>query len=191
MRDYIAVYLVQMEPDPANGIFGVQPPPVFGTVRYSVFFADQNAADDWIANVFPFYSSIFLPPSSPARWYFMLDKEKFIGWLNVAGIYNALTFDEGVAPDNYTQIPPRGSGVNSITEKSPNYGGATASSGSHSGGTLTMSIGGYLELIYEQLLAKGAIAHAQMVKQILDDWTARKITDAEALTRLDAVSRLL
>jgi len=152
-----------------------------------MFFASRDAAQKYADTDFMLQTSnLFLTPTI-SQWYFMLDKEKFIGWLNVAGAFNVLTFDEGIAPDNYTQIPPRGSGVNSIVEKSPKYGGKTTSAGKGTPAPVTLSLGAYLYAIWQSCLQKGALLQANTVKSILDDWTAGTITDATALDRLNAI----
>jgi hypothetical protein len=130
------------------------------------------------------------------RWY-GFDRDLFIGWLNQAapGINNFDLFVNGNSADPSDREVivscPRGSGMSSVSEKSRNYGGPIQSAepeASKGAPAFTLSIGAYLELIYEQLLAKGDQLHANTVKSILDQWNAGKITDAEALDELNHIS---
>jgi len=187
LRDYISLWMIQMEPDPGNGIYGVAPPPVVGTQRYTVFFGSRAEADAWIVTVYPSYASIFLAPSTPAQWYMILDKEKFIGWMNLVGIYNVIQLDEGVAPNNYTQIPPRDSGINSKVEKKASYGGKTGSAGSGTP-SFQLSVAAYLQEIILTLRSKGRLLLATVVQNILDDLVAGKINDQQALDRLEQIN---
>lgn len=177
-----------MDPDPANGIYGVAPVPIVGTQRYTVFLPDLDAANAWIRDVYPSYSSIFLTPFDPVRQYFILNKENFLAWLNVAGIYNNLTLNTG-QPDDFSQnFSPRGSGVNAVQEKRADYGANQPPAAAKGTPTISLGLDEYLALIYQQLLDVGRIAKADIVLQIKKDFDAGKIDKTEALDRLTAAN---
>jgi hypothetical protein len=189
VRDYVRVWTVWLSFQPTP-----PPDPAFNVTQ---FYETKDAADADIA----LYSGQpdFILHLSDWRWY-KLDAKSFIRWLNLTGIGNYQLLIDGTQSIDLTDErilvnSPRQSGCNSAVEASPDYGGtvkeAAARKVTGGSGSFVLSLGGYLELIYEQLLAKGQIAHADMVKSIRDKWIAGEITDAEALTQLEAVSRLL
>jgi hypothetical protein len=191
VRDYVqtnALWTFQTDPNPPNNEISngtVMLDPKIDVVEY-VNNSFNTSAPGFRYEVYPTWIGL------DARFV----RNIFQGYMNEVGYAGFLIFlaasssgDPRTTGDYVMGASPRPTGFNSTEEKTTKGPGGAAK-GSPAG-TITMSIGGYLELIYEQLLAKGEIAHAEMVKQILDDWIAKKISDTEALTELTAVSKLL
>jgi len=120
--------------------------------------------------------------TAQAPVYYDVKKDSFIPILDAS----CPQFLNADIEDTLFLTSPRGSGINSVTEKRASYDGSASSASK--GSTFTISLTTYLTEIKLTLLEKGKIAAADQVQVLIDDYAAGKISSSEALDLLQKIN---